>query len=207
MYGTAIHEAIGRYFQRKINEKKPSLASLTADFEQSFVSEGFITREHEEERKSRGIETLRRFFNEDQKINLIPERVEERFEFKEGPIKISGRYDLVLGDKEGNEIRDFKTSEVKDQKDADRRIRESTQMMIYALAWRENHGGIPKTALVFIESGLRGERTFSEEELSRAKETIRRAAEGIIKSDFTAKPNARQCSLCPYKDVCSDSAA
>lgn len=207
MYGSAIHSAISQYYLRKISGMKPTLKSLIADFEANFTNEGFITREQEEERKRTGIETLRRFFDEDQKINLIPDKVEDRFEFSEDFVKVSGRYDLVKKGKSGVEICDFKTSQVRDQKDADRRIKESTQMMIYALAWYKLHGEIPTTTLIFIESNLQGSKVFSEKDLQKARSIILDVASGIRQQNFKAMPDARQCSICPYKDICPDSAA
>ena len=220
VYGTAIHEAIGRYYARRIRGEKPDLQLLIDDFNQSFVSEGFITREHEEQKKKVGVETLIRFFEEDQKTDLTPEKVEEPFEFSEDNIKINGRYDLIVGKGppatasrkalragEKVEILDYKTSDVKDQKDADRRIRESTQMKIYALAWCEKFNAIPKTTLFFIESNLKGEKIFEKKDLDKTKEMIFEVAKGIKLNDFKAKPDIRQCSLCSYKDICPNSAA
>lgn len=207
MYGTAIHEAVGRYFQKKIAGQKPDLNSVIADFEQSFVSEGFITREHEEERKRKGIETLTKFYDEDQIANILPDKVEERFDFREDGVRVNGRYDLILNDGKDVTICDFKTSEVRDQKDADRRVRESNQMKIYALAWAEKYHVIPETSLIFIESNIKAQKVFSQDELSKTKEMILESAQGISKGDFTAKPSKRQCELCPYKDICPDSLA
>jgi len=207
MYGSAVHSAISQYYLRKITGGKPTLRSLIVDFETAFTNEGFITRGQEEERKRTGIETLRRFFDEDQKINLIPDKVEDRFEFSEDSVKVRGRYDLVI--KRGGEIEiwDFKTSDVRDQKDADRRIRESTQMMIYALAWKKKYGKIPRTTLIFIESDLKGSKVFEKKDLQKAKNIILDIASGIRRQNFKAKPDQRQCRICPYKDICPDSVA
>lgn len=205
MYGTAIHEAIGRYFARKIRGEKPDFASVVEDFNQCFTSEGFITRSHEEERKRAGLVTLRRFYDDDQLVNLMPNKIEESFDFNEDSVKISGRYDLILGEDDKAEIYDFKTSDVKDQKDADRRIRESMQMKMYALAWFEKYRKIPKTTLVFIESDIKGSRVFKEGELEKTKEIILEVARNIKANNFKSKPDKRQCGLCPYKDICKDS--
>jgi len=206
MYGTAIHEAIGRYYGRKLRGKKPDLQSLIDDFEQSFTSEGFITRAHEEERKRKGLETLARFYSEDQQANFTPDKIEESFEFRSGKVIVSGRYDLVVRGGEG-EIFDFKTSCVKDQTEADERMKKSTQMMMYALAWRNNFNKIPKTTLIFIESNIKSSKVFKERELKKTEKMIEDVAEGIVKGDFKARPNPFQCKNCSYKDSCPDSLA
>ena len=204
MYGTAIHEAISRYYLRKLSGSATTLEQLIDDFDQSFISEGFITREHEEQRKSKGIDTLTQFFQEDQQINLAPFKIEDSFEFCEDNVKINGRYDLVIKNGQDYKICDFKTSEVKNQKDADSRIKKSTQMMIYALAWREKFSAIPTTSLIFIESGIKAEYKFKDKDLEKTKEMIQVVAQGVRNSNFKAKPDLRQCGLCPYKDICRD---
>ena len=204
-YGTAIHEAIGRYYSRKISGLKPDLKSLIGDYEQAFVSEGYITREHEEQRRKKGIETLTKFFDEDKKLNLMPAKVEERFEFELRGARVTGRYDLITGKGESVEIRDFKTSDVKDQKHADQRVKDSIQMMIYALAWRKKHDVTPETTLVFIESDLTATKKIATEEISEIENIIENVARGIKDGNFKAKPDSRQCTLCSYHDICPES--
>ena len=218
MYGTAIHAALDHYFSRKINGEIPTLEQLLSDYKTAFKNVGFITREQEELRFKQGLLTLTRFFADDQKYPTIPAKVEESFEFNENKVKINGRYDLVVsppagggargggsGENNSAEIKDFKTSDVREQKDADRRIKESTQMKIYALAWYEKFGVIPKTTLLFIESGLTGETVFKEKDLEETKEMIMAVATGIRKQDMTAKPDTFQCRQCPYSDICPES--
>jgi DNA helicase-2/ATP-dependent DNA helicase PcrA len=207
MYGTAIHAALDHYFGRKIIGEIPTLEQLITDYKTAFKNVGFITREQEDLRYKQGLETLTNFFAADQKNPTIPSAVEIPFEFAENKIKINGRYDLVCGEGENAEIKDFKTSAVKEEKDAKDRIKKSTQMMIYALAWYEKFGVIPKTTLVFIESGLEGSSVFKEKDLEKTKDMIFQVAEGIRKQDMTAKPDARNCQLCPYHDICPESKA
>ncbi|MDH4358913.1 MAG: ATP-dependent helicase [Candidatus Berkelbacteria bacterium] len=204
MYGTAIHAALSHYYLRKIAKKKVSFDQLTSDFIAAFNNVGFISREQEEERKRSGIETLTRFYEEDIKNNLVPSAVEERFEFSEGKVKVNGRYDIVLGSKDSVEIVDFKTSRVTEQKEADRRIKESTQMMIYALAYWQKYSRMPKTTLYFIESGLKGENIFQDKDLAKTKEMIREVEMGIRSNNMKAKPNKRSCRDCPFKDICPE---
>lgn len=205
MYGTAIHAALDHYFSRKINGDKPTLEQLLADYNQAFHNVGFITVQQEKQRHQQGIITLTRFYAEDQKNPTIPTKVEDAFEFYENKIRVNGRYDLVCGIGDESEIKDFKTSDVKEQKDADRRIKDSTQMMIYALAWYEKYKVIPQTTLYFIESGLKGSKTFGLDDLDKTKQMIFDVAEGIKKENMTAKPDMFQCKQCPYSDICPDS--
>lgn len=204
MYGTAIHEAISRYYSRKQRGENPDLQSMIVDFEQAFRSEGFITRSHEEERKRKGLETLSRFFEEDQQNGFLPDSIEESFEFRVGNIIVNGRYDLVLKKADG-EILDFKTSDVDDQKEADSRMNKSTQMKMYALSWQAKYNTIPKTTLIFIESDIRGSKVFKQTDLDKTEELIVDVAKGVELNDYKPKPDKRQCSYCPYKDICESS--
>ncbi len=202
MYGTAIHAALDHFFRRRLKGEKPKIEQLQQDFLQAFKSVGFITREHEDQRRRNGLLALERFFQSDIIGLQVPARVEEPFEFYENKIKVSGRYDLIYDNKDGIEIRDFKTSDVREQTDADKRIKKSTQMMIYALAWYEKHQVIPKTSLYFIESGIKAETVFTPNVLTETKEMIFRVAAGIKKMDFAAEPDYNTCRGCPYRDIC-----
>ena len=205
MYGTAIHAALDHYFNRKIRQEKPTLEQLLSDYNTVFKNIGFITRDQEDLRHKQGIATLTRFFFDDTKNPTVPTKVEDVFEFFENGVKVNGRYDLIVGSGKDAEIKDFKTSDVKEQKDADRRIKESTQMMIYALAWYEKYKAIPKTTLLFIESGLTGSRTFTMNELEKTKQMIFDVASGLRANNLDAKADSYQCKLCPYSDICPDS--
>ncbi|MFA5158652.1 MAG: ATP-dependent DNA helicase [Patescibacteria group bacterium] len=204
MYGTAIHAALDHYFARKIAGEKLSSEQLLSDYRNAFRNIGFISRDQEELRFKQGMDTLSRFYDEDRADQTTPSKVEEVFEFLEGNVCVKGRFDLIYQDGKSAEIRDFKTTDVREQKDADGRIKKSTQMMIYALAWKNKYGVIPKTTLYFIEPNLKGERTFSETDLSSTKQMISEVEQGIRKNDFTAVPDNFQCKYCPYRDICPD---
>jgi DNA helicase-2/ATP-dependent DNA helicase PcrA len=206
MYGTAIHSALDRYFSRKIRGEKPKLEQLLADYEEAFRNVGFITRDQEEERFRNGLDVLSRFYETDKTYPRSPSNTEELFEFAEGDIKVNGRYDLIFGVGESAEICDFKTTDLREQKDADRRIKDSTQMKIYALAWYEKYGIIPKTTLYFLEPGIKGEITFKEDDLEKTKELVLEAAGGIRSNKMPAKPDHQQCKWCAYKDLCPEAA-
>jgi len=203
VYGTAIHNALNKYFQVKINKQKMGLQELLKNYEQAFENIGFISREHEKRLFEKGQETLKNFYKHDKDEKQIPEQVEQPFEFLENNLKIIGRYDLIYGKGKNVEIRDFKTSDVNDQKKADQKIKESTQMMIYALSWYKKYEIIPKTSLFFIESNLKAEKVFAKKELEKTQKMIDSVEKGIRKNNMKATPDLIKCNWCPYKDICS----
>lgn len=112
VYGSAIHQAVAFYFNRKLNHQPVSLDDLIKIYENAWENSGFITREHEEKRFEAGKKALKEFFEKEEKLNQLPISVEEPFEFvlpfvsissskkgkkdrEEFKIKIKGRYDAV----------------------------------------------------------------------------------------------------------------
>jgi len=108
----------------------------------------------------------------------------------------------------GAVIIDFKTTEVKDQKEADRRTRDSLQMDVYALSFLETEGRAPiETRLHFLESDLVGRARKGGKEQERAREKIREAEEGIRAGEFKPRPDRHNCNYCEFKTICPSSYA
>lgn len=159
VYGSAIHRSIEHYHRAKLNKQKVTVDELIDVFEKAWVSEGFVSRSHEAARFERGRRVIKDFYDREEKKKDFPALIEQEFSFDLPKLKlrISGRYDAVYIRGENVEIRDFKTSQVKTQKDADRRIKENIQMAIYALAWEKTSGQAVSTiSLSFVENDITG---------------------------------------------------
>jgi len=207
IYGSAIHAAVQHYYESKMRGKKVTADDLVSVFENSWSKEGFYTRQHEEERFAQGRQTLKKFYKEAESRADLPDKVEEPFAFVIGGddkrIKINGRYDAVYNRDTEVEIRDFKTANVKSQKEADKRVMDNNQVAIYALSWRENFGKIPETvSLQFVDSGFLGAVTKTEKQLDKVQETIEGVGEGVRQADFEANPGFGECNRCAYKGIC-----
>jgi len=207
-YGSAIHSAIENYFFYKLNNKEINLEMVWEFFEKAWVSEGFITREHEEERLRNGRDALRFFYNQQKEEGRMPEKVEEKFDFNlvfddDTKVRVNGRFDVVYKSRDYIEISDFKTSEVKEKEKADLRAKQSMQLSIYALAYKEIEGRLPdKVSLHFIESGIKGETIKTEKDLEKIKEKIWQVSTGVREQKFDPAPVYNHCSMCAYKDIC-----
>jgi DNA helicase-2/ATP-dependent DNA helicase PcrA len=106
-------------------------------------------------------------------------------------------------EEDGTVIMDFKTSEINKQKDADKRTKESLQLILYALAYKNIFGILPKCVkLYFLESGLTGTAKVDEGDLEKIKEKVQEVSTGIRKSDFTARPTYMACKYCAYNQIC-----
>src|SRR2546425_7803078 len=217
-YGAIIHKAVEYYLLRRAAGNFTPLADLLDTYERAWAgdeilkdrpsasvlpAEGFLTREHEEARKAAGRKALTRFWHEEEATGIKPTHVEKEFGFALGNDKVRGRYDRVDEDLTGAVIIDYKTSEVTKQKDADRRAAESLQLKIYAYAWREAAGTVPRQVeLRFLESHVVGRHAPTEEDLTDAIAQVKAAALGIRARKFDATPSYGACRYCAYNQVC-----
>ena len=205
VYGAALHEAVQEYNRRKARHQPVTAEDLIAHFEQSWVNEGFLSREHEDQRLEVGRAALRRFFAYQEASGTVPTFVEREFRFHVGATILRGRWDRV--DLRGGEavIIDFKSTDVRAQQDADRRAKDSEQLAIYALAYKEVFGRLPdRVELHFLgQDVLVGRARKTDADLSRIREMILHDAEGIRAQRFIATPDPyRACPYCVFNQIC-----
>ena len=207
VYGNALHKAVEFYLRRRAAGNYTSLEDFLLAFDNAWRNEGFLTREHEEQRKRGGIAALTRFYHEEEASGQKPTDVEREFGFTLGLDRVRGRFDRVDETPDGLVIVDYKSSDVTDQKKADQRAKESLQLKIYALAQYEMTGRLPaRVELRFLESGLVGRHTPTDQDLAKAREAIAEAARGIRRREFEATPEYQACRYCPYNQICPSTA-
>ncbi|MFA5005652.1 MAG: UvrD-helicase domain-containing protein [Candidatus Omnitrophota bacterium] len=207
IYGRAMHEAVSQYLLRKLNGDKVSLDELLGCFEASFDPQGFLDASHQEERFRIGRQALARFYSDEEKRGSVPKSIEEKFSFVIGDNKITGRFDRIDLNDHGAVIMDFKTSAIKTQKDADKRVKESKQLALYALAYQHIFGVLPVAVeLYFLESGMIGRHEPTEDDLDDAKEDILNVSSGIRQQDYPARPEFKACTYCAYNQICPSAA-
>jgi DNA helicase-2/ATP-dependent DNA helicase PcrA len=207
IYGAALHKAVQAYNLAKLNQHRFTQKDLVSVLLNNWSSEGFISREHEEQRLARAKEALKLFHAQQKKSKRKIKYVEEAFSVPGENLIIRGRWDRVDEKKRDAYIIDFKSSEVKSQKDADQRARNSLQLSIYALVWKERFAKLPhRVELHFLESGLVGSAEKDDKDIAKTWDKIIKVADGIRCSDFTPKPNSMACSYCAYNEICPASA-
>ncbi|MGE5849341.1 MAG: RecB family exonuclease, partial [Candidatus Methylomirabilota bacterium] len=150
---------------------------------------------------------LRRFLGEQERTGSIPAAVERPFTFLLGTTKVVGRFDRV-DERDGQVvIIDYKSSAVRDQKEADKKARESLQLAIYALAYEQMHNRIPDAVqLHFLESGLAGSARKTVADLQKTRTAIEEVARGVRTRIFTATPGYIECSYCAFREICPSTA-
>jgi DNA helicase-2/ATP-dependent DNA helicase PcrA len=207
VYGSAVHQAVQAYFRARLAGSAFSEEDLVRAFRAAWVSEGFLSREHEEERLRAGEEALRRFARADLADPLEPTGVEEEFAFSLGATVVHGRYDLVVERGGAVSIVDFKTGAVAGAEAAARRAQDSLQLDVYALGWRQTRGRLPdRVELRFLESGLAGGRRPTPERAEATMSLIRDVAERVRRGEFSARPSPQACGPCAFRDICPHTA-
>ena len=175
IYGAALHAAVSEFHKRHARGDVMTDEQLSAAFERSWSSDGFLSREHEEARLAAGRDALRRFREEQLAPGaVIPAYVEREFSFLLDGDRVRGRFDRVdiiprgpddpvppshPGDGSGADvieptlelspervvITDYKSSDVRDPAKARERARGSLQLSIYAMGYEAMSGHLPDT--------------------------------------------------------------
>jgi DNA helicase-2/ATP-dependent DNA helicase PcrA len=203
VYGATIHEVVEFYLRRRAAGNYTSLDDLLAEYEKKWVNQGFLSWEHQEARKAAGRETLTRFWQQEEAEGVRPSFVEKDFGFALGADRVRGRFDRVDEELLGAVIVDYKTGEVATPRLADTRAKESLQLKIYALAWREMTGRLPeRVELRFLESHTVGRHPPTDADLDEAAAAVKEAAAGIRARRFDASPSYRACRYCEYRQIC-----
>jgi len=196
------------YLRNKMSGKTISDEELIKEYLAHWINEGFLSREHEEMRKKDGEKALRLFYQRQESSGIVPLYLEKEFRWQHDPVKFTGRWDRIDVLDKGAVIIDYKATSVKDQKEANKRARESLQMDLYALSFAKTQDlPLLETQLYFLESDIIGHAEKGQKEQDRAMEKIKVAEAGIKREDYRAKPDWHNCNFCDFRTICPDSFA
>ncbi|MFH1826123.1 MAG: ATP-dependent DNA helicase [bacterium] len=208
VYGQVMHNAVKEYGLAKLHGRKFTAKDLLAALDDSWSSEGFISRQHEDQRLAVAKKALQRFFKNEQKQKRKIKYIEEAFSLPKDKILVKGRWDRVDETKDGVVMVDYKTSEVVDQEKADKNARDNLQLSIYALVWAEKFNDLPQAAeLYYLDTGVIGSAQKTAKDIAKAWSKVQEVAEGIRAADYKAKSNYQTCSYCDYRGICPESSA
>lgn len=205
IYGRAMHEAVCQFFQHKIDGNLLALDDFLNIFRNSFDPQGFLEEKHQEERFRIGQDALTRFYHAEKSKPISIKFIEKEFHFTLGKNKINGRFDRVDDEGDGAVIIDFKTSEVTKQEDADKKVKDSMQLVLYSLAYQNIFGVLPKRVeLHFLESSLIGSYKVSNKDLDKISLKVNEVSSGIRKQLYPATPSFMACRYCAYNQICPE---
>jgi len=208
IYGNAIHQAIRLFHLNRIAGRETSLADLHEIFRRHWQAEGFLTPEHEELRLQEGLKALEAFRAFETEEASVPTHVERRFSLMLNGIRLVGVFDRIDLGTEGasGTIIDYKTSDVKTEEQATKRTKESRQLALYALAYRQLFDALPAAVeLRFLTPEVVVGRAIpSERAIERAEADMERTAEGIRAAAFQGEPIYHACRYCAYAAICPE---
>lgn len=195
MYGTLMHGLIHSYYLQRQNGEVNTTA-LHEALDTQWRSEGFVSKGQEQRRKQQAHATLDAFIARQKDEIAAPTRMEFPFEFElpDVKVRIRGRMDAVVEGENRVEVRDYKTSEVDDNKKADKKAKDSLQLATYALAWKTMMGRLPElTTLDYIETGVRGAFVPTDTSIEALLIKIQQVADGIRSGDYQPSGNHFYC--------------
>lgn len=205
--GNALHQAVAAWHLGQLRSRPLGEDGVLDAFAAHWSSEGFVSRDHEDARFAAGRDALRRFITTPVDAGRRTVAVERPFQVRMGEDVVRGRYDRVDEAPDGAVITDYKSSDVRDQRKADERARDSLQLQLYALAWEAETGELPASLeLWFLDSGIVGRATPEPRRLERVRTNLATVAQGIRSGDFRARPDVVGCSYCPYRRICPSAA-
>jgi DNA helicase-2/ATP-dependent DNA helicase PcrA len=129
------------------------------------------------------------------------EEVESRLEFPVQKATITGKVDVILKDTDTMEVRDYKTSEeVTNYEQA------ALQVRLYTLGLQMIGRPITQASIAYMEKENPKEQIrdvrIEKQDLRNAKKVAEKCIEGIIKGQFTAKPENGYCKHCDQEEIC-----
>ncbi len=212
IYGQAMHKVAAEYYKAKMEGRHIELEALLKIFESMWRPAGFISREHERRRFEKGVENIKRFYEQEEEAGIVPVFIEKDFQFKiNDRVSVRGRWDRI-DEREGKRvILDYKTSEVQDEEKAKKKISSadiSRQLTLYALA-HEMCFDMPveSVGVYFFESGITAVKKLRKDTTEKFKEKILETASDIMEGKFAPSPSSFTCSQCAFFDICPASKA
>lgn len=199
-FGTSIHEALERFYDRKLPEE-PTEEELVEFLYDAWDTSGFREVDRTEQTRwyRQGQQVLRRYHRRVTGSYQLPVATEAWFELPFDNAVVVGSIDRVDDDDGVLRVVDYKTN--KRVKDRDR-VKRSLQLSIYALACQHLYGELPGTvALDFVVAGREIVVDVDELDLDAARRAVHDTAEAVRAQRFEPTP-MRLCDWCDFRPVC-----
>lgn len=199
-YGKSLHMALAEFY--KLLQKggpKPELPTLLDLLERFWISDWYHSKAHEQKQKKQAVETLTKFYENNQPRFRAPKFIEQNFNLKIGDYTIRGAIDRVDVQDDGSvELIDYKTGRLKKQKDVDK----DDQLSLYALALEKVFNLHADTlALYYLDEGRLVTTKRAAKDLERIEKEVIDTINQIVVSDFAPTPGF-QCSHCDFLAIC-----
>ncbi|MEN9407299.1 MAG: hypothetical protein RLZZ455_515 [Candidatus Parcubacteria bacterium] len=206
-FGTTMHSLLRTLYQLDFHQHPLSNEKLTSLIEQSFLTDGYESKEHIALAKKSALQILQSFITTNTHEKTLPAETELSFQFLADTVKVVGRFDRVDKiDENKIEIIDYKTGHnLPDQK----KLKDDLQLTLYALAATEIKSPLlqkkPEDVLLtlyYIEENKKLTTIRTGTQLEEAKKFLVEKVQEIQTSEFHCS-GGRLCQNCEYKMLCS----
>ncbi len=203
-FGTAVHAAVAQCLTARMRSEAVTVEAAADKFREVWRGEGYLSREHEERRFAEGLALVRRFAEAEAGAPVRPAAVESAFVLRHRGVRIEGRFDRIDLERPGEAtIIDYKTGGVAGEEGARRRVRESLQLKLYALAYAAARGAPPRRVeLRFLEAGASAAHRVEAADLAEARARVEATVHAIHAATYEPTPAAAVCGPCAYRMVC-----
>ena len=218
-FGSAIHAALNLLNQQwRENRKPPEDHEVERAVTDNWPEAGFDFSAQREQLRQRAVGMLARYyrFEHTRQPGRVPMAIEEPFTAAYGSHSFTGRIDLAVTDRLGeDEIIDFKTGRKANLEAAP----ESLQLYLYDHAWRSRReGSHPKVSFYALrqeaDKGFQLGGDWEESQVSGVQHTDETALSiraridgllaGILANDFTPRPSDAACNYCRFRWLCPE---
>ena len=208
VYGHALREAVRTYLAARVHGGTLDRAQAHAVLRGAWVSEGFLTREHEDLRLAQAEQTLDLFLDGEESSPSSPAAVAKPFAVRVEGVRLLGSWTRVDVSPEGAvALHEYSSGEARGPEEIARRVREHRRLSLGALAWRASEGALPdRLVLHMLGSGAQAETAPSPARLVKAETELARTVAGITAREFGATPSTMVCRRCAFAAICPDSA-
>ena len=208
VYGSALHKAVEFYLRRRAAGNYTSLEDFLRAFDDAWRNEGFLTREHEEQRKRAGVAALTRFYHEEEASGQKPTDVEREFGFNLGLDRVRGRFDRVDETPRGPRHRRLQVERRhRPEEGRPARAREPPAQDLRAGLARDDGPAARAGGAALPRVGpRRAPHADARPTWSTAREAIEAAARGIRQRSSRRRPTYQVCRYCPYNQICPSTA-
>jgi len=202
-FGNIMHQSVRHYFELR-KTSLPGFEAIEQFYQRAWRDAGFEDTYQEQSYKKAGLEQLREFVKQQNRMPIASDKVraEVAFRFPLGDVELDGRIDqinpLAGASDPAVELVDYKTGRPRSQKDVDK----SLQLSIYALAAREQLRLKPARLTFYNLTNNQPVSTVrTPKDLDEAVATIREVA-GHIRSLLFPPTPGYVCRWCDFVPIC-----
>ena len=202
-FGRILHEALRDALGAIERDRPLTWERLDAAYVAAWARERFCAPEQAPALEELGRGYLRRAFDAGDLGK--PLLLEQPFSLPVDDFRLTGRIDRVDRHPDGTyEVLDYKTGSARRAGE----LQHDLQLGVYAMAAREVFHFAPLALFFYyLETGERVRVDKPPERLQEDREAIRRAADGIRRELFPARPDRMKCSGCDFRLLCPSAAS